>query len=394
MARNRLSESNLKGLAKVGVHGDGDGLYLRVHPSGSKSWVFIYQRKRAGEKAIRQELGLGGYGQGTAPVSLRLAREKAEAIRQALARGEDPRSKKEVAKVITFKDCMDGLLHARRDDWTNDKHKAQYHMTLEVYGAPLHPLPVADITVGDVEACLLPHWTVRPETADRLRSRIMAVIDFGIARQWRTAANPAVWKGLLDKVMPKRQNLSRGHHAALPVAETPRVCGKLRESKGTSARAVEFLILTAARTSEAREATWDEIDFADAVWNIPASRMKNGLPHNVPLCDRALEILAGRQQESNDGFVFGAGSSAPVSSTAMTKALRVASPEGAHCTLHGLRSMFRDWCGDHTEFPRELAEVALSHTVGDRTERAYRRGEALEKRRVMMAAWGEYVGGS
>lgn len=390
MARNLLSETAIKALTKPNVYADGDGLYLRVRAGGSKNWLFIYRRG-----SRRTEIGLGGYGQGTAPVSVKLAREKAETIRQKLARGEDPTSKPEAPAVVTFKDCMDGLLHARRDDWRNEKHKAQYVMTLTKYAEPLHALSVADITIGDVEACLLPHWQERPETADRLRSRIQAVIDFGIARQWRTSANPAIWKGLLDKIMPKRQGMTRGHHAAIPHADLPAVVKRLRTSKGTSAAAVEFLALTAVRTGEGREALWAEFDLDAAVWTIPAERMKSHIEHRVPLTPRVIEILRIRRAASTGKFVFADGAAkAPVSATAMTKALKLASLEGVHGTLHGLRSAFRDFCGDHTEFPREVAEAALAHAVGDRTERAYRRGDALEKRRALMTVWTDYLEGA
>ncbi|WP_245519669.1 MULTISPECIES: integrase arm-type DNA-binding domain-containing protein [unclassified Mesorhizobium] len=250
MARHKLSEAGLKRIDKAGVYSDGDGLFLRIRKGGSRQWFFIY--KRDGK---RSELGLGGYGQGTAPVSLVLAREKAEVLRQRLARGEELRVEaKPTPRVITFEHCMDELLKAKAGNWKNAKHKAQWEMTLKEYAKPLHALPVADITLGDVKECLLPHWQERPETADRLRSRIQAVIDYGIAHEWRTAGNPARWRGLLDKVMPERQKLSRGHHAALAYDKTPAMMAKLRESTGTAARAVEFVTLTAARSGEARGA--------------------------------------------------------------------------------------------------------------------------------------------
>lgn len=386
MARHKLSESNLKRLDKPGVYGDGDGLWMRVRKGGSRQWFFIY--RRAGQ---RTEIGLGGYGQGTAPVSLALAREKAEAIREKLARGEDPRSEKKApVRIVTFADCMEGLLRAKAGDWTNDKHRAQWEMTLRKYAVPLHPLPIADIAMGDVKECLLPHWQERPETADRLRSRIMAVIDYGIAHGWRTAGNPAIWKGLLDKVMPARKKLQRGHHAALAYADAAKMIAKLRESSGTAARAVEFIALTAARTGEARNATFSEIDIKARTWTVPAGRMKAGREHVVPLSDRAVAIVETMRQCATGDLIFGGGvDGRPISDTAMTKALRLASPDKA-ATLHGLRSMFRDWAGDCTDFPREVAETALAHAVGDAVERAYRRGDALAKRRQLMTDWATY----
>lgn len=387
MARHKLSESNLKRLDKPGVYSDGDGLFFRVRKGGSKQWFFIF--KRDGK---RTEIGLGGYGQGTAPVSLPLAREKAEAIRQKLARGEDPRSEaRKPARIVTFKDCMDGLLQSKANDWTNDKHRQQWEMTLREYAKPLHDMAVAEIVMGDVKETLLPHWHERPETADRLRSRIEAVIDYGIAHEWRTAANPARWKGLLDKVLPKRQKLTRGHHAALPYDDAPRMLEKLRESSGTAARAVEFIILTVARTGEAQFAQFDEIDVCAKTWTVPAERMKAGKEHVVPLTDRAMAIVEIMRQRATGPLIFGGYvDNRPISNTAMTKAFRLASPDKT-ATLHGLRSMFRDWAGDKTDHPREIAEMALAHQVGSAVERAYRRGDALEKRQQLLTDWEKYL---
>lgn len=385
MARYKLRESNLKKLDKPGVYGDGDGLWLRVRKGGSKQWFFIY--KRAGQ---RTEIGLGGYGQGTAPVSLDLAREKAEAIREKLARGDDPKADKRPARVITFEHCMEELLKTKADEWTNDKHRAQWEMTLREYAKPLHDLPVANIVIGDVKECLMTHWAERPETADRLRSRIQAVIDYGIAHGWRTAGNPARWRGLLDKVMPARKKLQRGHHAALAYSEASKMVAKLRESSGTAARAVEFITLTAARSGEARNARFDEIDAYAKTWTVPAERMKAGKEHTVPLSDRALAIVEIMRQRATGDLIFGGGvDGRPISDTAMTKALRLASPDKA-ATLHGLRSMFRDWAGEETDYPREIAEWSLAHHVGSAVERAYRRGDALEKRRQLMTDWAAF----
>ncbi|MGJ0506159.1 MAG: tyrosine-type recombinase/integrase [Methylocystis sp.] len=387
MARHKLSESNLKKLDTPGIYSDGDGLFLRVRKGGSRQWFFIYRRGTA-----RHELGLGGYGQGTAPVSLALAREKAQAIRDTLARGLDPSAERKAPRVVTFKHCMDELLAAKAPEWKNDKHRAQWEMTLREYAKPLHDLPVAEIAMGDVKACILPHWAERPETADRLRSRIQAVIDYAIAHEWRSAGNPARWKGLLDKVMPARRKLERGHHAALAYASVPAMVGALRESSGVAARAVEFLTLTAARSGEVRGATFEEINVKARTWTVPASRMKAGKEHVVPLCERALAIVEAMRQRATGEFVFGGGvEGRPISETAMTKALRLASPDKG-ATLHGMRSSFRDWAGDCTAFPREIAEAALAHEIGNKVEAAYRRGTALEKRRALMDAWADYCG--
>lgn len=378
MARNKLSETKIKSL-KVGIHSDGDGLYLRVFKAGSKSWVFIYKRK-----GIRTELGLGGYGQGTAPVSLALAREKAEAIRQRLARGEELDSKK------TFLEVMDDVLDVKQASFRNEKHKAQWSMTLTKYAEPLHKKPIADITRDDVLEVLKPIWTTIPETADRTRQRIAAVIDHAKARGLYVGDNPADWRGGLKELLPARQKLTRGHHAAVGYKALPDVIAKLRQSVAVSARAVEFLALTAARSNEARSATWDEFDFENKLWTIPASRMKAARDHEVPLSDRAIEILNAQKQRAMSNLVFeGEKGGKPISDTAMVKVFRAAGAGDA--TLHGLRSSFRDWAGDETDYPRDVAEAALAHVVRDKTEAAYRRGSALEKRRAMMQDWADYL---
>lgn len=383
MAKNKLSETKIRALTKPGIYSDGDGLYMRVQRAGSKNWIFIWRRGTA-----RNEIGLGGYGQGTAPVTLAIARQKADIVRDQLARGEDPRAEKKAAKPKTFKDCMEMLIEVKEAEWTNPKHADQWRMTLREYAKPLHDIPVADIVLGDVKEALMPHWSERPETADRLRSRIQAVIDYAIAHEWRTAGNPARWRGLLENVMPGRQKLTRGHHAALAYASAPALSKKLQASPGTAARAVEFLALTATRTRETRLAEFSEFDLAAKTWTVPAIRMKRGKAHVVPLSDRAVEIVEAMRDIATGPFLFG-GEKA-VSDTALTKALRVASPDKT-ATLHGLRSMFRDWCGDKTEYPREVAEQALAHAVGNATEAAYRRMDALEKRRKLMADWAKYL---
>jgi integrase len=385
MARHKLRESSLPRLP-VGIHGDGDGLFIRVRKGGSRQWFFIFRRG-----AKRTEIGLGGHGQGTAPVSLVQAREKAQAIRDQLARGIDPRADRKPAKVITFKHVMHELLTSKADAWRNAKHKKQWEMTLREYAKPLHDLAVASITLGEVKACLLPHWQERPETASRLRARIQAVLDYAIAHEWRSAGNVARWKGVLDKVLPPTRKRARGHHAALAYSAMPEMVAKLRASSGTAARAVEFLVLTAARSGEVRGATFSEIDGAAATWTLAPSRMKAGKEHVVPLTDRALEIVAAMRQRATCELIFCGGvEGKPISETAMTKALRLASPDKT-ATLHGLRSTFRDWAGDCTDFPREVAEQALAHNVGNAVERAYRRSDALAKRRGLMSAWARFV---
>ncbi len=387
MARNKLSESKCKALETPGIYGDGDGLWLRVHKGGSKNWLFIYRRG-----STRTEIGLGGYGQGTAPVSLALAREKADTIRDQLARGEDPKKPK-AKPATTFKECMEAVLAIKEKEWRSEKHGAQWRMTLREYAKPLHDKAAAAITVDDVVACLTPHWEARPETADRLRSRIAAVMDYAKARGLREGENPAAWRGNLKNLLPKRQKLTRGHHKAIDYHALPAAMTALRGASGTSARAVEFLALTALRSSEVREAVWPEFDLSAKVWTVPADRMKMGIEHRVPLSDRAIEILQAQKQQSTSDYVFGGDAEGrPISDTAMTKAFRSAASDQS-VTLHGLRSAFRDWAGDMTSHPRDVCEAALAHKIQG-VEAAYRRKDALEKRRGLMQDWETFCGGA
>lgn len=379
MARNKLSETRIRTLSKPGVYSDGDGLYLRVRSGGSKQWIFIH--KRAG---IRTETGLGGYGQGTAPVSLALAREKADALRERLARGEELHSRK------TFLDVMDDVLTVKKASFKNEKHKDQWSMTLTKYAEPLHKKLVAEITRNDVVEVLKPIWAKIPETADRTRQRIAAVIDHAKARGLYVGDNPADWRGGLKELLPARSKLSRGHHAAVGYKELPAVIAKLRASPAVSARAVEFIALTAARSNEARSMAWDEVDLPEKIWTVPGERMKAGKPHEVPLTDRAITILKERLAMRTGELVWeGDKEGKPISDTALIKIFRAAGAGDA--TLHGLRSSFRDWAGDETSYPRDIAEAALAHTLKDKTEAAYRRGTALGKRRAMMDDWEDYL---
>jgi integrase len=380
MARHKLTEKKIPTLP-VGMHSDGDGLYIRVRDGGSRQFFFIFRRG-----AKRTEIGLGGHGQGTAPVSLDLAREKAQAIRNRLAAGEDLQARK------TFADVMADTIRVKTATAKSDKHKAQWRMTLDAYAKPLHQKPIASITRDDVVETLKPIWDSIPETADRTRMRIAAVIDHAKARGLFVGDNPADWRGGLKELLPARQKLSRGHHAAAAYKDMPAVMAKLRASSAVSARAVEFSAFTAARSGEVRGATWDEIDFAEAMWVVPKERMKAGREHRVPLPDRAIEILKTQKELATNNLVFGGGrDGVSISDTAMTKSLRAASTDKA-ITLHGLRSSFRDWAGDESHHPREVIEMALAHTIKDRAEAAYRRKDAIEKRRLLMTEWANFCG--
>lgn len=383
MARHKLNEKTCKALDVPGVYGDGDGLFLRVRPGGSRQWIFVYRWE-----GKRAEIGLGGYGGGTAPVSVALAREKADVLRATLARKEDPKAARKVG--ATFEEIMRDVIAVKAKSSKNAKHRDQWAMTLREYAKPLHGLPVAKVTIDDVVRTLLPIWESTPETADRTRMRIAAVMDAAKARGLFKGDNPAAWRGALETLLPARNRLSRGHHAALDYQSVPAVMKSLRESSAVSARAVELACLTACRSGEIRGAVWSEIDLDACLWTIPAARMKAGIEHRVPLSERAVAVLRSMQQRATGQLVFEGGKvGTAISDTAMVKSLRAASVDKT-ITLHGLRSSFRDWAGDTTAHPRDVIEMALAHGVKDKTEAAYRRLDALEKRKILMTDWGGY----
>ena len=368
---------------KPGRRGDGRGLWLVVAPSGARKWVFRFTyRGRV------TEMGLGN-----AAVSLAQARDRAAEARKLVAAGVNPiEARREAGRIAagkpTFGRCADALLAAKASEWRNEKHRAQWAMTLETYAAPLRSRPVDEIDTEAVLGVLQPLWQAKPETASRLRGRIETVLDAARAKGHiaRNEANPARWRGHLDKLLPKRQKLTRGHHAAMDYRDVGGFIGKLREREATAALALEFAILTAARSGEVLGARWAEFDLEGKVWIVPAARMKAGREHRVPLSSRALAILAELAKARSGEFVFaGQKAAKPLSGMAMEMVLRRMKVAGV--TVHGFRSAFRDWCGEATSFERELAEAALAHVAGDATERAYRRGDALEKRRKLMEAW-------
>jgi integrase len=383
LALNKLSARGVTAITKPGRHGDGGGLYLVVDKSGAKRWVFLYRR----EGTLR-EMGLGGL----KSVSLARARELAAEARVNLQAGVDPITAKNNAPVAvpTFGEEADDFIDAMGPQFRNAKHLEQWKMTLKVYAAPLRSKRVDQISTADVLEVLKPIWLSKPETAARLRGRIERVLDAAKAKGHRSGQNPALWRGHLDNLLPKRRKLSRGHHAAMPYERVPAFVADLRERDAMAARAMEFTILTAARTGETFGATWREIDLEAAIWTIPRERMKAGREHRVPLTARAVEILTELSELSTgpDAYVFpGQKKGRPLSVMAMDMILRRMDIE---FTVHGFRSSFRDWAGEETSFPREVAEAALAHVVGDETERAYRRGDALEKRRKLMIAWANY----
>jgi integrase len=380
--------------AKRGRYGDGDGLYLQVGPTGTKSWFFRY-RLRGGVSSngrpLSREMGLGSL----STFTLAEARERAREQRQLVARGLDPiaeRDKTLTRQSITFAQALDRYM--RQQHWRNDKHRKQWLSTLRTYASSIMALDVAAIQRRQVLAILEPIWGTKHETATRIRGRIEIVLDWAKAHQYRDGENPARFKGNLELALAARAKVRKVQpHAALPYAELPSFLVALREQEGLSARALEFTILTAARTGESLGARWSsEIDLDAKVWTIPAARMKAQRAHQVPLSDQALAVLQALGAAEPNAFVFpGVKPHQPLSATVMIKLLQRMGHAGL--TVHGFRSAFRTWAADATDFPREVAEAALAHVIADKTEAAYLRTAFLEKRRQMMAAWGLFCAG-
>lgn len=381
---HKLTALQAAKLNKPGRHSDGGGLYLSIDESGRRRWVFMYTR--AGK---RVELGVGG----RRDLSLADARAEAAGIRAMLAKGIDPKVERARDDTVqTFGACADAYVDAMQASWRNAKHVAQWKMTLTKYAAPIRERPVYEITTQDILDVLKPLWSRTPETAERLRGRIENVLDAAKAKGLRTGENPARWRGHLNQLLPKRQRLARGHHAALPYDGMPEFMEDLRARSAVAARALEFLILTGARSGEVLGASWDEIDVHKEIWTIPANRMKAGREHRVPLSGRAMKIIAERLEVGSTGHVFpGATSASPLSSMAMAMLLRRMKSE---VTVHGFRSTFRDWASETTGFSHEVCEMALAHTIANKAEAAYRRGDLFDKRRKLMEAWAGYCSGT
>lgn len=379
-ALHKLSARKVAVTGAPGRYGDGGGLYLIIGNAGARKWVFRYTffgRQR--------DMGLGS----AVDVSLAQARDAAAAARAAVRDGRDPineRVKNRTAQtaVPTFGQYADELVDSIEGGFRNAKHRAQWRMTLREYAKPLRSKPIDQIDTADVLGVLQAIWQTKPETASRLRGRIERVLDAAKARGFRSGENPARWRGHLSSLLAKPQQLTHGHHKALPFDDMPTFMEALRGAEGVAARALEFIILTAARTTEVTGARPGELNLETRVWTVPGDRMKQGREHRVPLPERAVE-LARQAAAASDTFVFPGGKrNRPLSGTALKKVIRRL---GYDVTIHGFRSTFRDWAGERTNFAREVAEAALSHVVGDETERAYRRGDALEKRRALMDAW-------
>lgn len=396
MARqlHKFTAKAVEALRAPGRHSDGGGLYLKVLPNGRRQWVFMFRWL-----GKQKEMGLGAFvpinaekGKRYEHVSLAEARTKAAAARASLTKGENPLvTRHPPSAVPTFGEFADLLIDDLAVGFRNQKHLAQWRSTLgEGYCSELRNRPVDAVTTDDVLTTLKPIWQTKNETASRIRGRIERVLDAAKARGHRDGENPARWRGHLDTLLPRRQKLQRGHHAAMPYSEVPTFLVALSDKNAMAARALEFLILTAARTGEVLGATWEEFDLDAGIWTVPPKRMKAGREHRVPLPDRALGIVKALNEMRVSDWVFPSDRpAAPMSNMALTMLMR--RMKAGHYTVHGFRSAFRDWAAEETSHSREIAEAALAHVVGDATERAYRRGDALAKRRELMEHWQGYL---
>ena len=374
-----------------GYYGDGGGLFLQVSASGAKSWVFRFK-----EGGRLREMGLGP----THTVSLAEARQKALECRKVRLDGRDPiearrvgrmQVKLDAAKAITFAACAERYIASHKAGWRNPKHAAQWPATLATYAYPvLGELPVQAVDVGLVMKAIEPIWVQKPETAGRVRGRIESVLDWATARGYRQGENPARWRGHLENLLPRKAKVRRvEHHAALPYAELPAFMIELREQKGIAERALEFAIFTADRNGQVIGAAWAEIDLEARLWAIPTGRMKASREHRVPLSEAAIAVIEAMEKIRHSEFVFPGGRiGRPLSNMAMLVMLRRMGR--GDLTTHGFRSCFADWCAERTNFSAELREMALAHTVSDKVEAAYRRGDLFQKRRQLMDAWAKF----
>ncbi len=360
-------------------------MWLNISKSGGKSWVFRWSPK--GGKP--REMGLGPY----PAISLAKARSISAQCRVHVAAGKNPKTERDRFTGNTFGDVADQFLETMASRWTNEKTKWQWKTTLGDSCNPIRQRPISELDTADVLKILNPIWQEIPETAGRIRSRIEQVLDFAKAKEWREGENPARWRGHLSNILPARQKLTQGHHPAMVYSVLPAFWKDLNNKEALAARALQLLILTASRTSEILKATWDEFDLDDSLWVIPAERMKAKRDHRIPLTSEAVAILEPLFESRISDYVFpGQKPGKPLSNLSMTMLLR--RMKYTDITVHGFRSTFRDWCGDETNFAREIAEAALAHKIGGDVENAYRRGDALEKRRRLMEAWAEYCTGA
>jgi len=377
---HKLTAKAVNAAKDAGRYSDGGGLYLKVFKGGSRSWVFMWAN---GGK--RREMGLGP----AQDLSLKEARAKAAKMRRQVQDGLDPIAERAQMDEPTFLECALQYIADHEKQWKNEKHIYQWRHTLTVYAKPLHPLKVSQVTTPHVLAVLKPIWMDKHETATRLRSRIEAVLDYATAMHWREGINPAIWRGNLKSLLPTISKAKRVvHHKAMDMDDMPAFMEELRAREAMAARMVEFVILTACRSIEAREARWSEFDLDKGIWTIPKERMKAGREHIVPLSKRALEILAPLHELHQGDFVFVHPDKLKTFSVNAPRALL--KRMGRDETLHGFRATFKSWATDKTLTQREVIEMALAHKVGNEVEASYLRTSALDKRRELMERWSIY----
>lgn len=394
--RSRLNVRQLSSLIEPGVYADGGGLYLRVRKSQrrqrdhsappTRSWLYVCMIN-----GRRREVGLGS----ALDVSLANARDLASGARAAFREGRDPieerkLARREAAAHITFGEFADALIDDIESGFRNEKHRKQWRSTLKTHASSLTNKMIDAIETEDVLEVLKPIWLELPETASRVRGRIERILDAAKAKGHREGENPARWRGHLDLLLPRRSKVAKGHHAAMPFGDIAEFVDDLGRREALAARALEFTILTAARSGETLGATWAEINLDQALWTVPADRMKAGAEHQVPLSPEVVSLLRKLRPKKvkDEDLVFQSAAGAKLSNMSMAMLLR--RMDRGSVTVHGFRSTFRDWVGETTNFAREDVEMALAHAIESKTERAYRRGRALEKRRKLMDAWARY----
>jgi integrase len=390
---NKLTATFCDKVAGPGRYSDGGNLFLLVKPDGRKTWMFRFRDKVTSK---RHDMGMGRYGK--YDVTLREARTQAGEARALLRQHQNPIFERQRllrdaqqahANRITFKICRDRFIDANKAEWKNQKHTAQWTSTLDTYAKPILDMTVSDIGQDNVLRCIEPIWNTKTETATRVRQRIEKVLDWATVRKYRKGDNPARWKGHLDTLLPKPSKLKQvQHRPALPYVEVGQFMSELRKKNSLSSKALELLILTATRPNETFSARWDEFDLDGKRWVIPAERMKATKEHEIPLSDRAVEVLRSIPRVSGSDYVFpGTKLNKPMSTAAGMKVLKSLRP-GFH--QHGFRSTFRDWAAERTDHERLVIEHALAHQLKDKAEAAYHRSSMLPKRVKLMQSWADY----
>lgn len=397
MTIHKLKALQVDKVKTEGMMGDGGGLYLNIKKTGSKSWIYRY---KINGKSV--EMGLGSY----PVISLSEAREYATKWRKCKAEGKDPirvRDSEELSestkhKDKTFRECATDYIEAHRSGWTNKKHAQQWSNTLATYAYKhIGDIIVEDIDVSHILGVLTPIWGSKTETATRVRQRIECILDWAIVHEYRKSANPARWKGYMDKLLPKPSKIaSVQHHAALPYTQIGELVASIRKHNSVKAKALEFVILTGLRTDEVLSASWDEIDLDSNIWVIPKERMKMNKEHKCPLSTGAQKIISDLVTiDDNPYLFFGQKPGKPICNAMMRLFLQTPVPKNglghANITVHGFRSTFRDWAAEKTDYPREVCELALAHDTRSEVELAYQRGDLLDKRRELMQAWSDYI---